>query len=213
MSCKVKLGNVRLWNATLPSPRAIDRSSPETSLQRELFSVFSFLSFFFFLLKTGPAMAEEWDPVWRLWHTLEPSSTIEFDHEWLEDISQFRDLLESFRDNLRFQSLLLKTIFFFIWSVWYVCWEEAVIVHILAPHLDKICWPKHAHTLTDTHINKYTAAIAQTTWENLQIEKHKPGRRSFRSPDWFVLFDLQIFSGGAYTPSATSHTISFFYIQ
>ena len=35
-----------------------------------------------------------------------------------------------------------------------------------------------------------------TTWENLQIEKHKSGRCSFRSPDvdWFVLFDLQIFS-------------------
>ena len=26
-----------------------------------------------------------------------------------------------------------------------------------------------------------------TTWENLQIEKHKSGRRSFRSPNWFVL--------------------------
>ena len=48
-----------------------------------------------------------------------------------------------------------------------------------------------------------------TTWENLQIEKHKSGRRSFRSPDWFVLFDLQIFSGGVYPPSATSRTISF----
>ena len=48
-----------------------------------------------------------------------------------------------------------------------------------------------------------------TTWENLQIEKHKSGRRSFRSPDWFVLFDLQIFSGGVYSPSATSRTISF----
>ena len=48
-----------------------------------------------------------------------------------------------------------------------------------------------------------------TTWENLQIEKHKSGRRSFRSPNWFVLFDLQIFSGGVYSPSATSHTISF----
>ena len=47
-----------------------------------------------------------------------------------------------------------------------------------------------------------------TTWENLQIEKHKSGRRSFRSPDWFVLFDLQIFSGGVYPPSATSRTIS-----
>ena len=31
-------------------------------------------------------------------------------------------------------------------------------------------------------------------------EKHKSGRRSFRSPDWFVLFDLQIFSGGVYPP-------------
>ena len=48
-----------------------------------------------------------------------------------------------------------------------------------------------------------------TTWENLQIEKHKSGRRSFRSPNWFVLFDLQIFSGGVYPPSATSRTISF----
>ena len=48
-----------------------------------------------------------------------------------------------------------------------------------------------------------------TTWENLQIEKHKSGRRSFRSPNWFVLFDLQVFSGGVYTPSATSRTISF----
>ena len=48
-----------------------------------------------------------------------------------------------------------------------------------------------------------------TTWENLQIEKHKSGRRSFRSLDWFVLFDLQIFSG--YPPSATSRTISFLF--
>ena len=48
-----------------------------------------------------------------------------------------------------------------------------------------------------------------TTWENLQIEKHKSGRRPVRSPNWFVLFDLQIFSGGIYPPSATSHTISF----
>ena len=48
-----------------------------------------------------------------------------------------------------------------------------------------------------------------TTWENLQIEKHKSGRRSFRSPNWFVLFDQQIFSGGVYSPNATSRTISF----
>ena len=48
-----------------------------------------------------------------------------------------------------------------------------------------------------------------TTWKNLQIEKHKSGRRTFRSPNWFVLFDLQNFSGGVYSPSATSRTISF----
>ena len=48
-----------------------------------------------------------------------------------------------------------------------------------------------------------------TTRENLQIAKHKSGRRSFRSPDWFVLCDLQIFSGGVYPQSATSRTISF----
>ena len=47
-----------------------------------------------------------------------------------------------------------------------------------------------------------------TTGENLQIEKHKSGRRSFRSPNWFVLFGLQVFSGGVYSPSATSRTIS-----
>ena len=45
-----------------------------------------------------------------------------------------------------------------------------------------------------------------TTSENLQIEKDKSGRRS---PDWFVLFDLQIFWGGLYPPSATSRTIFF----
>ena len=48
-----------------------------------------------------------------------------------------------------------------------------------------------------------------TTRENLQIEKHKSGRRSFRSPNWFVVFDLQTFSGCVYPPSATSRTISF----
>ena len=48
-----------------------------------------------------------------------------------------------------------------------------------------------------------------TISENLQIEKLKSGRRSFRSPDWFVLVDLQIFWGGVYPPSATSRTISF----
>ena len=50
-----------------------------------------------------------------------------------------------------------------------------------------------------------------TTWENLQIEKHKSGRRSFRSPDWFVLFDLQIFSGAVvFIPRAQPHAQSLF---
>ena len=48
-----------------------------------------------------------------------------------------------------------------------------------------------------------------TTRENLQIEKHKSVRWAERTPSWFVLFDLQIFSGGVYSPSATSRTISF----
>ena len=48
-----------------------------------------------------------------------------------------------------------------------------------------------------------------TTWENLQIEKHKSVRWAERKPSWFVLFDLQVFSGGVYSPSATSRTISF----
>ena len=48
-----------------------------------------------------------------------------------------------------------------------------------------------------------------TTSENLQIEKHKSVRWAERKPSWFVLFDLQIFWGGVYPPSATSRTISF----
>ena len=48
-----------------------------------------------------------------------------------------------------------------------------------------------------------------TTWENLQIEKHKSVRWAERTPSWFVLFDLQIFSGGVYPSSATSRTIAF----
>ena len=48
-----------------------------------------------------------------------------------------------------------------------------------------------------------------TTWENLQIEKHKSVQWAEWTPSWFVLSDLQIFSGGVYPPSATSRTISF----
>ena len=35
---------------------------------------------------------------------------------------------------------------------------------------------------------------------NLQIAKHKSGRRSFSLADWFVLCDLSIFSGNVYHP-------------
>ena len=49
-----------------------------------------------------------------------------------------------------------------------------------------------------------------TTWQNLQIENHKSVRWAERTPSWFVFFDLQIFAGGVYPPSATtSRTISF----
>ena len=48
-----------------------------------------------------------------------------------------------------------------------------------------------------------------TTSENLQIEKHKSVWWAEWTPSWFVLFDLQIFWGGVYPPSATSRTISF----
>ena len=48
-----------------------------------------------------------------------------------------------------------------------------------------------------------------TIWENLQIEKHKTVRWVERTPSWFVLFDLQIFSDSVYPPSATSRTIFF----
>ena len=51
-----------------------------------------------------------------------------------------------------------------------------------------------------------------TTWD-LQIEKHKSVPWAERTPTWFVLFDLQIFSGGVYPSRATSRTISFFYFQ
>ena len=38
------------------------------------------------------------------------------------------------------------------------------------------------------------------TWENLQIAKHKSVRWAERKPSWFVLCDLQIFSGKVYHP-------------
>ena len=51
-----------------------------------------------------------------------------------------------------------------------------------------------------------------TTWENLQIEKHKSGRPTFCSPNWFVLFDLQIFSGGCLFPKRNlTHNLFFLF--
>ena len=44
---------------------------------------------------------------------------------------------------------------------------------------------------------------------NTTSEKHKSVRWAERTPSWFVHFDLQIFWGGVYPPSATSRTISF----
>ena len=49
-----------------------------------------------------------------------------------------------------------------------------------------------------------------TTWENLQIEKHKSG--SFCSLDWIVLFDLQIFSWCLSPKRNLTHNL-FFYFQ
>ena len=50
-----------------------------------------------------------------------------------------------------------------------------------------------------------------TTWENLEIEKHKSVRWAERTPSWFVLFDLQIFSGGVYPPELNLTHNLFFY--
>ena len=50
--------------------------------------------------------------------------------------------------------------------------------------------------------------LAKKKKKNLQIAKHRSGMPSFRSLDWFVLCDMQIFSGDVYHPSATSRTIS-----
>ena len=44
---------------------------------------------------------------------------------------------------------------------------------------------------------------------NTTSDNHKSVRWAERTPSWFVLFDLQIFWGGVYPPSATSRTITF----
>ena len=49
-----------------------------------------------------------------------------------------------------------------------------------------------------------------TTWENLQIEKHKSGRRSLRSPDWFLCFSICRFSQVVSIARAQPHAQSLF---
>ena len=48
-----------------------------------------------------------------------------------------------------------------------------------------------------------------TTWENLQIEKHKSGRRSFHSPNW-LCFSICRFSQVVFIPQAQPHAQSLF---
>ena len=50
-----------------------------------------------------------------------------------------------------------------------------------------------------------------TTWEYLQIEKHKSVRWAEWTPAWFLLFDLQIFSSSVY-PRAQPHAQSLFLV-
>ena len=49
-----------------------------------------------------------------------------------------------------------------------------------------------------------------TTWENLQIEKHKSGRRSFRSPTADLCFSICRFSQVVFIPQAQPHAQSLF---
>ena len=80
-------------------------------------------------------------------------------------------------------------------GLWVICKERKLIPKTIVNRKRDCAWG--------------CARRINTTWENLQIEMHKSGGRSFRSPDWFVFFDLQIFCGGVYPLRATSHTISF----
>ena len=54
--------------------------------------------------------------------------------------------------------------------------------------------------------------VINLTWGNLQIAKHKSGKRLFSSAEWFVLWDLSEFSGKLFTPSHLTHNL-FFYFQ
>ena len=82
------------------------------------------------------------------------------------------------------------------------------------------CWIAYIHSAKSSLIPKTIwnrkrdcawgcAQGINTTRENLQLTKHKSVRWAKRMPSWFVLCDLQIFSGGVYPPSPTSRTVSF----
>ena len=54
--------------------------------------------------------------------------------------------------------------------------------------------------------------VINNTWGNLQITKDKSVRRLSRSPNWFVLCDLQIFSGSVHHLSSNRmHHLLFYY--
>ena len=54
--------------------------------------------------------------------------------------------------------------------------------------------------------------VINLTWENLQIAKHKSGRRSFSLADWFVLAICRLSQVRFITPSHLTHNL-FFYFQ
>ena len=98
--------------------------------------------------------------------------------------------------------------FCFCQMVWHVIEAPKKTIEFLAaPSFSSKKWIKLIPKTIGNRKRDCASGCARginTTWENLQIEKHKSGGRSFRSPDWFVLFDLQIFSGGVYQPHAQS---------
>ena len=65
-------------------------------------------------------------------------------------------------------------------------------------------------------VREVALGVINLTWENLQIAKHKSGRRSFSLADWFVLcraFAICRFSHVRFiTPSHLTHNL-FFYFQ
>ena len=87
----------------------------------------------------------------------------------------------------------------------------------LMPRLLLCCWGSETKTIRPKTIGNRKRDCAwgcargiNTTWENLQIEKHKSLRWAERTPSWFVLFDLQIFSLVVFIPRAQPHAQSLF---